>query len=668
MKKVVLISVVLAFCLHADEVKNLSDMTVTAQKTEENVQDVPISMSVFDEISIEDKQIENLEDLTKSVPNFSFDNQGWSGAGSPSMRGMFGAFHDFNSPVVVLIDGVPILSGAGMNTFINDIERIEVLRGPQGTLYGKNAEVGVINIISKKPTNETEGKVEAKFGNMNRREFNANASGAIIDNKLYIGVSALDTRRDGFIDNVCTGDKAGDKETTYGKIYLRATPIDNLEISFINSFIKYHDKGAQMNALNMPDREVASDFDSFNKALTTLSSLKIAYDFSDDMKLESITSYKKMTDDSQQDWDFANPTYAYYPGFTYHELRDSSDNFSTLSQEFRLSGKYEKFDYLAGLYVDKDEVNFNSKEVTTNYDIIGTIHSKSLGVFTHLGYQWTDSFKIIGGIRYDLDKKEDKEMDIKKDFSSVSPKLALEYQINDNSMVYTSVAKGYRAGGFDYRNPTTSQRAFDQEELISYEAGIKNLFLDGNLMLNFNVFYMDIDDMQVQTPVSFYASYTSNAAKAKSKGVEIEASYKVTNALTFFANFGYNDTKFKDFKENTYDQAGNITGTADYDGNKNIYSPDYNYNIGAVYRNSWGLFARADLSGFGKTYTDKENTNKIPNYEVVDAKIGYEAKSYEIYLYANNLFDKEHNIRGYENSFINYSTPREFGVEFAYRF
>ncbi|WP_323126545.1 TonB-dependent receptor [Aliarcobacter butzleri] len=182
-----------------EETTTLEAITVTAQKQEENVQKVPISVSVFDEMSIEDKSIDSLEDIAKYTPNLMLYNTGQEGLIVPSIRGISGNVLSYSTPVGLYVDGVPTTSAFGFDDSLGDIERIEVLRGPQGTLYGKNSEAGVINIITKQPNNETKGKIFSTIGNEGRKDIGLNVSGPIIKDKFYVGVAYKHQEKDGFI-------------------------------------------------------------------------------------------------------------------------------------------------------------------------------------------------------------------------------------------------------------------------------------------------------------------------------------------------------------------------------------------------------------------------------------------------------------------------------------
>ena len=397
----------------ADKEYELESITVTAQKQEENVQEVPASISVFSEIDIEDRKIESVEEIADYVPNLMIFHNGASGINPPSMRGIM-ADHSYTVTTGLYVDGVPILATFGYEEAFLDIERIEVLRGPQGTLYGKNNETGVINIISKQPDNEFRGKVSAEAGEDDKRQFTLNVSGPVQKDRIYLGISALYYQKDGFIENTVTGDTVDDRERWFGKAHLRLTPTDNLDISLIASRLEYDDgamrqnmtdNGAAMFWLPAPqDRKVTSNLDGANKSLSDSQSLKITYDISKSLKLTSVTTRTEYDSRYTNDLDYSSAT-------IFHQYDDAI--YSKISQELRLDSSDGAFKWLAGLYYDKadDEINYEMKS-----DIPGIsgvyrqdIKGNSYSAFAHASYPITDQLSLSGGIRYDKEAKEYKD-------------------------------------------------------------------------------------------------------------------------------------------------------------------------------------------------------------------------------------------------------------------
>ena len=649
----------------------LETMTVTAQKQEENVQEVPLSITVFNEQDIEDKKIESVREIADYVPNLMLFDDGMPGAYTPSMRGIFAQSQTMTVASGLYVDGVPILMGVGFEEGMLDIERIEVLRGPQGTLYGKSTESGVINIISRQPDNEFRGRVSVQGGEDKKGQLSLNVSGPIQKDRLFLGMAAQYYQKDGFIENTTTGDTVDDRKHWFGRGHLRWAPNDSLDISLIASHLKYDEgtmhinmgeSGAALLAMfGLPapeDRKVTSNLEGYNKSSSNSQALKITYDISDSLTLTSVTARRVFDHETLLDRDCSSATLMH---------TDTDNKYSTISQELRLNSSAERLKWLVGLYYDKDHKDMNF-ETTSDFPTMAGVVSQDIdgdayAGFAHLTYALTEQLSLIGGLRYEKQKQEfeDNILNIKLDdsWSEVSPKIALEYRFTPAIMTYVSASKGYRSGGFNTFATDPQYYSYDAEKLWSYEIGAKSAFLNNRLILNGSVYYMDITDMQVNEAVSPIESYITNAAEATGKGVELEMTARVFDGLALMAGFGYSDVEFDDFKD----------ALGDYKGNKNPYAPEYTFNIGAQYRHSSGFYARGDLIGYGKMYFDRANEYSKDAYEIVNTKIGYEAEHFDIYLYAKNLFDKEYDSDGYYGGFYTiYSAPREIGLQAVYRF
>jgi len=630
---------------------SLESITVTAQKKEENIQNVPISMTVFNEFDLEDNNIRTVSDITSYTPNFQQFSTGGGGMYTPSMRGLSSDVHTLSSPIGTYIDGIPYTSSMGNDVTLLDIQRVEILRGPQGTLYGKNAYAGVLNIITKKPDNETKGKIKAELGSDNKKEYTFSTSGPIVKDKFYMGVSGKHYEKDGYIKNEYLNKWDDDREDDSIKLFLRAAPADNLDISLISSYAEKDDGATTTIPLSSIDvRKTNSGLQGYTRSKSYTHALKVDYtqrnfDFS------STTTYKDYKDIRGTDYDYS-------PAQISHAFVDS--RYKNYSQEFKLNGGMRKFNWIVGLYMEKDEQNpyYNRNgTITTNSDT----QSDSLGIFAHTDYNLKENLILTAGLRYDKDNIEtaDGLSSYKNDksYSEISPKIGLKYILNQNITSYASISKGYKAGGY-YMMAPTNLRSYDKETMWNYEVGFKSRLLDNKLTLNMSVYYMDITDMQVAARIDDASAYMSNAATATNKGAEIEIGYKISNNLNIFTNLGYSEATFDKF-EDYY---------GEYSGNYNPYAPKYNYALGFKYRDEKGIFAKFDISGQSNYYTNKANTIENNGFTLLNAKIGYEMEHYEIYLYCNNITDKEYDSEGYFDYYTMVSPPRETGISIAYRF
>jgi len=649
-------------------------MTVTAQKQEEHVQDVPVSITAFDGQSIDDMQMRSLKDLANFVPSLMIFDNGQSGMNSPSMRGLHAPVESISVSTGLYIDGVPVLSATGFEDGLMDIERIEVLRGPQGTLYGKGAEAGAINVITRLPDNEARGKIclaqgkllSAEAGDKNKSTLSFNLSGPIKKDALYLGLSGQYVKRDGYIENTVTGDDVNSQERWIGKAHLRWTPADALDISLIASHLQYDDESVALNmgesfarmvGLPTPEsRKVTSNLKGDNDTHSDTLALKVTYDINDTLKLTSVTSRRVFHDDLLDDWDFTEQT-------LHHS--DKQNEYSTLLQELRLNYASDRFKWLAGLYYDKDEIRIDIK----THSPMGTALNKrdtegnTYAAFGNVTVPVTDRCNVIVGLRYEEEEKDFENhisgQKVDESWNNLTSKFAVQYHFSPDVMTYVSAAQGYRSGGFNPMAKHPENNSYDEENLWSYEWGLKSSFWGNRLSVNGAVYVMDIKDMQVTESLASDDSFLTNAAEATSKGAELEVMLMPVEGLTFMAGGGVNDIEFDDYTDNA----------GDYSGKQNPYSPEYTFNIGAQYRHYSGFYVRADLVGYGTMYFDKANQYERDAYELVNAKIGYEAESYDIYLYGKNIFDETYDAEGYYSGFYTiYSDPGEVGVELAYRF
>ena len=641
----------------------VEDMVVTAQKTMADALDTPASLTVITQTQLEDFNIQSVSDIADFTPNFYNFDTGIMGLFTPSIRGKNG--ESSGSSVGLYVDGVPILTGTGFNDDLLDIERVEVLRGPQGTFYGKNAQVGAVNIISKKPGNTFEGKVSGQAGTDSKYRLSGTISGPIVKDKFFISLSGLHYEKDGALTYSATGNDVDYREYNYGKVNLRFTPNPDMEASFIVSGMAHDDGSINMNitdyyaslyGMDAPaDRVLDSDLEGWNKSNSNMQALQLSWDISPQWRVESVSTRRMYNSHYLGDWDFTAMA-------LFHKEMDRE--YLTYSQEIRGIYTGEKFKLLAGVYGDDSEQDFVEIDDTTRQVSEASLtQTQSLGVFLNADLSVTEKIVLSSGVRYDRDKGDFSDdlraVYLDDTWEEISPRMAVTYKPASDISTYASVSKGYLAGGFNDHATDDGPISFDQETLWSYETGVKARLMNDRLFLDFALFYMDVDDYQVRIDVDAEHNYTTNAANVVSKGAELAARFRATPALCFHTSLGYVDATFERYSD---------TG-GDYEGNTVPYSPKYSYTLGAVYRHAKGYYLEADLVGYGKMYLNKENNYPRDPYCIVNAKVGYEAESFDIYLYAENLFDKDYSVDGYYGGLYTvYSPPLEAGLKVTWRF
>ena len=645
-------------------VYSMEPVTVTAQKQEEAAQETPLSLVVLDETELQDRMIETVDDFIDLVPNmYSFDT-GTLGENLISMRGITAPTMARSTSTGMFIDGVPVLSSFGYSSGLLDVERIEVLRGPQGTTYGKSTEAGAVSIVTVKPGNTFTGKLVGDGGSMLSSKdgdkfvgsLGASLMGPIVRDALYFSVSGKMEHKEGFIKNTTTRKAENERDNYFGRAALRWTPTESLDINLALTRESMTRWGGSDNAAGGPYREVASDLRSKQDADVDMQSLSIAYDITDTITVTSISARRNAKGVISRDMDYSAVEF-------FHGFIDAEQE--SYSQELRLNGTHGDWEWLVGLYVDREDMDYKQRtesifpgyitEVNTSYN--GNCYAG----FVSLGYNLTEKLKLIGGLRYEYQKLKFKstllDERLEESWTNVAPKAGVQYRFTPEIMGYATVSQGYRPGGFNERSFDTRYSEYDPEKLWSYEIGLKSTLLDNRLLVNVAAFYMDISDKQVEEQVSTIENYLTNAGRATSMGVELDVTAVVMDGLMLNAGFGYLHAEFDDFKD--------ISG--DYKGNKLPYAPKYTFNTGMQYRAENGLFLQADLVGYGKTYFDKTNEGHRDAYVLVNAKIGYETEHFDVYLYGKNIFDTKHDIKNWNGMDI-YAEPGEMGVQLVARF
>ncbi|WP_084184818.1 TonB-dependent receptor [Desulfonatronum thiodismutans] len=671
-------------------------ITVTANKIDEDITDVPQSITVIDEIMLEERGIKTVADIIREIPNMKVS----SGpvAGAVSVRGLNPSIFTNNNPVVIYIDGVPHSNIQGFDASLVNAERVEVLRGPQGTLYGKDAIGGVINIVTKTPTNTWQGKVGTEYGSYNYMRGVFNTSGALINDKLFLGLNGQYWQDDGWIENTAEGmDKNFNKEDDRRlNLNLALTPTDRFtaRLSLNNEYSRQHG----INGIGLPSGAVIGDFsrddaetlemDAPTKQITenNAQSLGLAYDFGP-VSLNAVTTHKNLKFSGQYDADFGNdPLYAGLIQFNDFDAK-------SWTQELRLSSNNERgLRWVSGLYFetekhDQDRMGMQfpdfdpvSYAYLGNSEMSAVSHTDSdtWAAFGQVTIPFAEQFELTLGGRYQrIKKKIDLSMyylpvgisgpamyqlEAEKTWETFLPKAALSWQFADAWNTYVSWSRGYMPGGFNYfaMDGSAEDNRFEPQISTNYEWGVKGNFERGSVAAS--IFYMDIEDIHISKAIgTMYV--TGNAKKAHSQGVELEATYRPLDELELNAAMGFIQAKYDD-----YDWGG-----GNFDGQTIEQTPAHTIRAGAGYTHPSGFYGRIDVSNIGKQYFH-DNVNAIEvfpkqdMYTLVDAKIGYRFADWDFYVYGRNLTDEKYVSMFSGMHVISYGQPRTFGVGVRYQF
>lgn len=634
-------------------VQELQDMTVTAQKHRENIQQVPVSMDAFSDMALYDANIQNTFDLTRFSANV-FMKQNYT-EHIPVIRGISSFRASTYSPVGFFVNDVSYPLHYFQNTALFDLERVEILKGPQGTLYGRNAESGVINVITKQPDDQFRSKIFGAYGSYDTFRYGAQMSGPIVDETLFLGAAIQQRRSDGFMENQINGDdRAADSDQTNGRVTLRWTPAERWDLSFVADAVTAEKHIGGYRFLNGPKAtepyKVSKDSDEPYQEDGNSQVLRVAYS-GERFDVLSVSSALYQTNDKQADADvWSNPA-----DQRINNLKVKEQQYS---QELRLSGnRADRLKWLLGGYAFSEESFFNfSYTMVTQGKLAKNpatdVDSTGYAVFGQATYSPWEKLHLTAGLRFDHHQQEGEITDsVKKvtfqetlDNDEVLPKLALSYDFTPDVMGYATVSKGYLAGGFNWiMNPTQTTLHYEPEYTWNYETGIKTSWWQDRLVANLAIFYIDITDKQVTEYSSTTATNTiTNAASAHSYGFEFELKAAPLQGLNLFAGIGYTEAQFDDFMATERNAANTAFVENNYSDRDLPYAPRYTGNAGVQYRMANGFFGRADVFATGRFYGDAANTSQQDAYTTVNLRFGYEGKRLDCCVWAENLFDEQY--------------------------
>jgi iron complex outermembrane receptor protein len=620
-------------------------LIVTAQKREENLQSVPLSVAAISSTTIERLHVRDFKDITGTVPNVQVQvNAGLSLAASYVIRGIGIAANPspyVGTEVGTVIDGV-VLSVNQIALIDNfDLERIEVLRGPQGTLFGANTTGGVINVITAQPTGQFGGYGQVTLGNYSRMDGAFALNFPIIDDVLAGKVSYSHRQRDGYYTNLYTGDPIGGSNSSQLRAYLKWTPEAHLDVTWIGQVQKIRDGTDVLLDIAYPGEIFFRPTTPFafqlysnvpDKHNTDTTSNTITANWEGGIgRVTSITNYLTWKSLGYQDIDGIDA-----PGYAQVGKQDGWQ----ISQELRdLFHPVESVEMLVGLYAQQWGYYSNGQNwpVFSSPTAIGETINKekttNLAAFTQVWWDVTDRLRLQGGLRVSYETVRMYEASVsfvqpagtdpakgfsnlvgatqlplnplnlpteaEKSWTNVGGKVAADYKITDDVMAYGYYARGFKSGGFNGRVTLAANIGpYNPEYVDSFEAGIKSHWLDNRLRLNIAAFYNNWQDMQVNQvfyrgnpPVG--SSTILNAGKSTTKGVELDGEWVPVDGLRINGTLGYLNTYYNVFKQGNGPTCAPPPAipspgcSNDYSGRPLVYSPEWNGSLSATY--TWAV-------------------------------------------------------------------------------
>lgn len=724
-----------AFCAFATqaaepvaEVAALEEIIVTSRKTQENIQDVPLTVNVLTANALQEKGVHSVAEINGLMPNVVWETGGnWSRnrmtiRGIPSNQTSAGV----DPGIGVYIDEVYQSNGFGFNAALNDIERIEVLKGPQGTLFGRNTTAGAISITTRRPSQDAYVEGDVEIGNYDLRQVRA-VGNAPITEKIAVKLSGIYRERDGYDLNVVTGRHDINTEDHYGgRMQMLAEASDELELLVSADY--YMDRGAESSldcagrgALgnlcpdsgfeSLFDRRLYSNPPNTGRRENWGGSLTARWQGESGFGLTSITALRNLDASFYFDGD-QTPVDLIRNG-------TANPNQSQFSQELRLTTPQDKpLRGVIGLYYSHESKDFETlvsiaPALLRPFGIITTSFQDALTVAN----QKTDSYAIFGQGSYDITSSVTAEIGLrythdKKDFmyeQQVAPLLrtpplppgtglpipvapsfddeswgalsgtaSLSWRITDGALAYGRYSRGFKSGGYSATTASPGQlntRPYDPEYLDSYELGVKYETADRRLRVNAAAFFMKYSDIQVTIVGLSRERFIVNAGKAESKGFELEASYLPIEGLTLDASLGVQKAEYTAFDVpplapgvllpaigNDLPEAPHVTASG---------TATYTFPL---FGNTEGLISSTVIYR-SNSWLEASNTIEKPEYALVNARIGIQDADgrWGVSIYGNNLTNVDRLVTYVGQNTTSamsgiLSAPRTYGVSLRVRY
>lgn len=668
----------LATQVQADQSESpaIEEVVVTAEFRPMSAAQVPVSVSVLDPDANGDL-INHLDELLSRSANVNLTS-GASRARFFQIRGI-GERSQFVEPlnpsVGLIVDGVD-LSGLGGAATLFDVQQVEVLRGPQGTLYGANAMAGLINVVTPDVTDSLSGSLQVDAGNYSARGAGGVLAGPIGDD-VGFRISARTYQDDGFIDNIYLNrddTNARDERTLRGKLQGKLSKgswqLAAGSIDVDNGYDAFSLDNNRNTRSDEPGRDAQeSSYLAFN-ASTTLSDAVLG-----EVAVGWVDS--DMAYGYDEDWTFDG----FHP-FGYRSTDLYLRDVETRTADVRLLSAPGQglvdgaVDWLVGLYALDKEVDFSR-----DYTFAGGLFSSDyaidrLALYGELAANLADDMRISVGLRaeqHESSYRDSAGVQFSPDDDLVGGRLLLERSLASGNLLYMSLTRGYKAGGFNTDGSLDADlREFDPESLWNMEVGFKGSLMDERLALSAALFRMQRRDVQISTSITRlredgsaeFIGYTGNGAKGVNQGLEVEAVLQTTDRLQLTASAGLLDAEFENY----------INGSGeDLDGRDQAQAPAYHYYFAADYRFTQALRLNISLEGKDDYYFSDGHAERSPSYAVYNGSLRYSVDAWELSAWGRNLGDKDYFVRGFSfpndprdgytaTRWTQLGSPRQFGV------
>lgn len=711
----------------ASEDTGMTEIVVTAQRRSERLQDIPATISALDSKALAAAGVADITSVGPRVPGFY---TGGFGTSRPQLyiRGIGTRQFDpgSESSVGVFVDESYLGRTGGVLGSMRDIERVEVLKGPQGTLYGRNTIGGAVNVITKSPTDEFSAEAEATYGNYDYTDFFGAVSGPIAGEALKARLAVWKSDRRGYVTNLTTGNHPQGLDNLGARLRFEINPSENIKIDLIGEIMRDEGRSFQGESIGRVGDPGNTLLGGANDGTQTLSDDPFKQYYSVDPEFDrnidaftgkvdinlggaslvSVTSYRKMKYTDLRDFDNTDLDVI---------IQDTAEDSKQWSQELRLVSEpggplsLNGFvDWILGAYYYNDK-SFHSDTFDYGADSVradsavdttyGRYKTKSTAFFGQATFHVTEIADLTLGARYTEDKKRATLGGIDNDgfslvaadfevvnpqvkFTSFDPKVTLSIKPSRNFNIYASYSQGFKSGGYQYTPLTAAQAAsvFDPEQIDAYEFGIKSVLGGGLARVNAALFYYDYKNLQVSTVVDLGGGNTpsliANAGTSEIKGGELDITLEPTDGLTLNATYAYTDARYKEYQG----PAG-----ADFGGTRLVRAPKHSLNLSGQYELPLGeesnLTFRADFSYLSKFFHEPGEGkiaygSTIPltvedSYGLLNGRITYNHGQFYGAIWGKNITDKlyRRSVLALPGQVINlYGEPQTYGVTIGFRY
>jgi len=716
-----------------DSASGLEEIVVVARRRAENLQDVPIAVTAFSSDDLLDLQANELSGLQGAVPNLNVvQGRGSNSSANIFIRGIGqpDALQTFDPAVGIYVDGVYISRIQGALFSLFDVERIEVLRGPQGTLYGKNTIGGAINIISKTPDNDLSARGEITYGRFNQLLLNGYVDGALVDDKWWGSIAASYESRDGIVTDPLTGLRYNDDNNVATRAILRGEPTENFRVSINFDYANQDNQptlGRDESPLIQTDFALGpvvlntaptGEFDF--RTSTSLQpgqgqelehwglSMRAEYDASDAITLVSITAYRELTSNAFIDIDATQ--------FEIGDVFVGVDQ-NQFSQEFQVQYDDGPLQAVAGLYYLKENITSDQAAFADDLfavagfpvDFLRTIGDDSeldsYAIFGQASYAFTDALSLTVGMRYTYEEKTyfrttttqslffaadpifgpafngTFAFNDSEDFDAFTPSVTLDYKLLDDVLLYASVSRGFKSGGFNGRaNTPADVSAFEPETVWTYEAGFKSTFADNRIRLNGAVFYNDYENFQARVGGATVGEFpVINAGALEIYGAEFELIAQPIDGWTLTGSLGILEANYQEFNDTRTPGCSPDTCEPAFAPTVNLrFASNYTFDLPGE---AGSLSALAEVRHVSEHLLSVDNF--LPNFPLVEdgytllnALITWQSENEHFYVRAGvkNITDEVYRVDGQEFSNVGniqtayFGDPRTYSITVGFNY